>query len=230
VPAVALLPSPLLGPRVWWPVAEELRAAGWTVLPTAASKQAPQTWADVVEQLLAQLPAEREVILVPHSNAGLYVPTLCAQRRVVGAIFVDAGLPPSVGSAPLAPPALLTHLAGLAGSDGRLPSWSDLWPPAEVAGLFSSADQQREVLAELPRLPLDYFRGEMPLPPGWDEDLPAAYLAFGETYAAERADAAQRGWPTRTLAGRHLHMLVDASEVASALIDLIRACCSRIAL
>lgn len=195
---------------------------GWTVLQTAAPKHAPQTWADVVAQLLSQLPAERELILVPHSNAGLYVPALRQHRRVVGAVFVDAGLPPPVGSVPLAPPALLAHLATLAGSHDRLPRWSDWWPPAEVTGLFGSADQQREVLAELTSLPLDYFRGEMPLPPGWDEGLPAAYLAFGETYAAERADAAKRCWPTRTLAGRHLHMLVDPPEVASALVELLR--------
>jgi hypothetical protein len=229
VPTVALLASPLLGPGVWRPVCEELRAKGWTVVQTAAPNQAPQTWADVVEQLLSQLPAECELILVPHSNAGLYVPTLRDQRRVVGAVFVDAGLPPSVGSVPLAPPALVAQLATLAGCDGLLPPWLDWWPPADIAGLFGSADQQREVAAELPRLPLDYFRGEMPLPPGWDEGLPAAYLAFGETYAVERADAAKRGWPTRTLTGRHLHMLVDPAEVASAMVDLIGACCSRIA-
>jgi hypothetical protein len=77
------------------------------------------------------------------------------------------------------------------------------------------------VVAEEARLPLDYFRGMMPVPRGWDEGLPAAYLAFGETYAAERADAAKRGWPTRTLAGLHLHMLVDPAEVASALLELL---------
>ena len=202
-------------------MAEELRAAGWTVLPMKGPEQPPRTWADVVEHLVTQLPAEREVILVPHSNAGLYVPGMRARRRVVGAVFVDAGLPPSAGSVPLAPPSLLARLATLAGSDGRLPPWSDWWPPADVAGLFGSAGLQSEVVAEEARLPLDYFRGMMPVPRGWDEGLPAAYLAFGETYAAERADAAKRGWPTRTLAGRHLHMLVDPAEVASALLELL---------
>jgi hypothetical protein len=202
-------------------VAEELRAAGWTVLPTSGPEQVPQTWADVVEHLVSQLPAEREVVLVPHSNAGLYVPGLRARRRVVGAVFVDAGLPPSAGSVALAPPSLLARLTTLAGSDGRLPPWADWWPPADVAGLLGSAGLPREVLAEQARLPLDYFRGRMPVPHGWDEGLPAAYLAFGETYAAERVAAAQRGWPTRTLAGRHLHMLVDPAEVASALLELL---------
>jgi hypothetical protein len=228
--AVALLPSPLLGPRVWRPVAEGLRAAGWTVLPTAAPRQAPRTWRDVVEDLLTQLPAEREVVLVPHSNAGLFVPALRARRPVVGTVFVDAGLPPPAGSVPLAPTALLDHLATLSGPDGRLPPWSEWWPPVEVAGLFGSAGTAREVLAEQARLPLDYFRATMPVPRGWDEGLPAAYLAFGETYAAERADAAERGWPTRTLAGRHLHMLVDPVGVTSALVELIWSCRSRIAL
>ena len=60
----------------------------------------------------------------------------------------------------------------------------------------------------------------MPSPPGW-EDLPAAYLAFGDTYADERADAARRGWPVATLQGLHLHPLVDPAGVAEALEGLL---------
>jgi hypothetical protein len=57
-----------------------------------------------------------------------------------------------------------------------------------------------------PRLPLSYFQGALAVPRGWDE-RPGAYLAFGDTYTAERDDAAQRGWPMRTLPAGHLHQL-----------------------
>ena len=55
---------------------------------------------------------------------------------------------------------------------------------------------------------------------GWD-DRPAAYLAFGDTYATERAAAAERGWPTRTMPGRHLHMLVAPAAVVTQLESLL---------
>ena len=128
----------------------------------------------------------------------------------------------------LPPPCSITWRRSPARTAG-CPPWSDWWSPSDVAGLFGSVGPPTEVLAEQARLPLDYFRDAMPVPRGWDEGLPAAYLAFGETYAAERADAAQRGWPTRTLAGRHLHMLVDPAGVASAH-STYWSCCSRIAL
>jgi hypothetical protein len=70
-------------------------------------------------------------------------------------------------------------------------------------------------------LPLSYFQACLPVPSGW-ERMPCAYLAFGDTYAVEREDAVRRGWPVRTLDGRHLHMLVDPDAVAEAIEDLVQ--------
>ena len=72
---------------------------------------------------------------------------------------------------------------------------------------------------EQPRLPLTYFTGRIPVPTGW-AGRPAAYLAFGETYAEERDRANRMGWPTRTLVGGHLHALQDPAEVGAAILDL----------
>jgi hypothetical protein len=52
------------------------------------------------------------------------------------------------------------------------------------------------------------------VPAGWDQ-VPAACLAFGDTYAAERGEAARRGWPVNTLAGAHLCQLIDPAVVAA---------------
>jgi hypothetical protein len=78
-----------------------------------------------------------------------------------------------------------------------------------------------EVEREQLRLPLAYFTGELRAPPGWTV-APAAYLAFGGTYAAERARAGEWGWPVRTLPGLHLHMLADPAAVADAIEELRR--------
>jgi hypothetical protein len=115
---------------------------------------------------------------------------------------------------------LRDHLAGLADADGVLPPWTRWWPEPDVAALFPDPVTRHDVGAEQPRLPLAYFDAEVPTPPGW-ERLPAAYLAFGDGYADERAEAVRRGWPVSTLPGGHLHMLVDPSGVADALTDLV---------
>lgn len=57
------------------------------------------------------------------------------ERCVVGAVFVDAGLPPRDGEVPLAPPELFASLADKVNSDGLLPPWTSWWDEADVAGL-----------------------------------------------------------------------------------------------
>jgi hypothetical protein len=68
-------------------------------------------------------------------------------------------------------------------------------------------------------------RGTTPdeVPDAWVKVAGArcAYLAFGDTYAAETARARQAGWPVTVLDGGHLHMLVDPDEVAAAIVGLL---------
>jgi hypothetical protein len=61
------------------------------------------------------------------------------------------------------------------------------------------------------------------VPAGWDQ-VPAAYLALGDTYPAERGEAARRGWPVNTLAGAHLHQLIDPAVVAAEITTLMGRC------
>lgn len=219
VPSMALLPSPLLGPSVWQPVARILAGWGWHTT-TGAVTGPVRTVHQVLDALLAELPAEREYVLVPHSNAGAYVPALVEQRRAAGVIFVDAVLPPRRGSIPLAPPAFLDLLRAKADDEGLLPVWTGWWDE-DISPLFPDPDTRARVEREQRQFPLSYFETAMPVQPGWD-DCPAAYLAFGDTYAAERDEAARRHWPVKTVPGEHLHQLIDPRRVAAELVTLVR--------
>jgi hypothetical protein len=218
VPSMALLPSPLLGPSVWQPVAQILAGRGWHTVTCAAAGplRTPQ---DARDALLAELPAEQELVLVPHSNAGAFAPALVMQRRVLGVIFVDSVLPPGRGHVSLAPPAFLDLLRAKADDDGLLPVWTAWWDE-DVSGLFPDTETRAQVEREQRQLPLSYFEAALPVPPGWDE-RPAAYLAFGDTYAAERDEAARRHWPVTTLPGEHLHQLINPDQVAAELVTVV---------
>lgn len=220
----ALVPSPLLGSAVWEPVAETLRAGGRTVIVAdyAAGDVTPDA---VVSALRAQLAGLDDLVLVPHSNAGLYAPELVAGLpEIRAAVFVDAALPDDASSSPVAPAGLLAQLRELCEPDGLLPPWSQWWDPTETAGLFPDAASAKRVLAQERRLPLAYFEADVPVSPGWDA-LPSAYVAFGETYAGELARAVRRGWPVRRLPAGHLHMLVDPKQVAATLLELAGLLC-----
>jgi hypothetical protein len=197
-----LVPSPLLGPAAWVPVAEIL---GAPVVEVGAVAEAAAGLTDVV--------------LVVHSNAGLYAPTLAEQVGARATVYVDAALPDEGRDAALAPPAFLDFLSGLADDDGLLPPWTQWWDEDDLRGLFPDDATRAAVEAQQPRLPLSYFTSRVPVPAGW-ADRPSAYLAFGDTYADEIAFAHAHGWPEVGLPGRHLHQLVAPAEVAAAITHL----------
>ena len=216
---LVLVPSALLGPVTWTPVADRLRDRGWSVLVPAAAGDVSSP-DDVLAHLLGEVPVDVPVVLVPHSNAGLYVAALAEERDVRAVVFVDARVPSEAASTPTTSPEFHAHLAGLADADGRLPVWTGWWPEEEVDGLFPDAATRAAVEADQARLPLEYFEADVPTPAGWAE-LPVAYVAFGEAYAAELAAAEQRGWPTARIHGEHLHAVVDPDGVAVVLERLL---------
>lgn len=217
---VALLPSPFLGAATWEPAAKVLRERGWSVIVCGLPERVASA-EDVRRHLVAALPGDRALVLVPHSNAGLYVPALCRLRHVVASVFVDAALPPEKGTASLAPVTLLDLLESKADRDGLLPPWTEWWEPEDVGQLFPDEAARRAVEAEQPRVPLAYFHSLLEITGDWT-DMPNAYLAFGDTYADERARAAGWGWPVATLAGQHLHMLMAPDDVADAVSRLLQ--------
>ncbi len=221
-PLLCLLPSPLLGRAVWTPVASELARLEWETTMASSATSAPRNPRDVVDAFLDQIPANRPVVLVPHSNAGLYVPALIARRDVVANVFVDAGLPPASGVVPVTPPELYAFLSERVDDNGSLPPWTKWWDEADVAPLFPNDNVRRGVEDDERSLPLSYFSHCVDVPEGWD-DVPSAYLAFGDTYAAEKAEADGRGWRVRTLPGNHLHMLIEPHHVAAEITAMLPA-------
>jgi hypothetical protein len=164
----ALVPSPLLGPEAWGPVAQVLRSGGWSVLEPAGAAEPPSTPGGVLKRFLAALPTDRDLVLVPHSSAGLYVPELTRKGRVIGYVFVDAILPPDGGTVPVAPQHLVTELASLADESGILPPWTAWWGEDDLRGLYPDPDTRGRIEEQAPRIPVRYLRSTISLPMNWN--------------------------------------------------------------
>lgn len=228
-PVWILVHSPSVGPRTWEPVAECLRGRGQEcVVPSlldlalASAPFWPRVVADV-NAAASELDTRREVVLVAHSNAGLFMPLLItdAARPVRACLFVDAALPVDSGATPVVPSELLEFLRTHASADGTLPPWSQWWDEEEVAPMFPDPQTRLAVTGEEPRLPLAYYEQMVPAPLGWDA-VPCGYLYFGPPYDELAEQASGRGWPVRHEPGLHLHQIVEPDRVADTLIDMAR--------
>jgi hypothetical protein len=212
-----LMHSPSVGPATWAPVARRLPGS---VVPSLlhVADAGPPFWPAVTETVagvIDALPADAEVVLVAHSNAGLFAPTVVERvaRTMKGLVFVDAAVPARRGRTAVVSPGQLGFLKGLVEADGRLPQWTRWFGEADVAPMFPDPETRRIVEAEQPRLPLSYYEQEIPAPAGWDE-RPCGYVLFAPEY--ERI-ARETGWPVEHVPGRHLHQLVDPDAVAEAI-------------
>jgi pimeloyl-ACP methyl ester carboxylesterase len=222
--AFVLVHSPSVGPLTWAPIADRLTGA---IVPslTGVADAGPPFWpavASTVGEAIGQLPPERSVVLVAHSNAGLFVPAIIdkSPRGVAGCVFVDAALPVPTGSTPVATPEQLDFIRPLA-TDGRLPQWTTWYDESEIAPMFPDEQTRAAVSAEQPRLPLSYYEQSVPAPSGWDE-RPCGYVLFGPPYEPIAEEAASRGWPVGHVPGHHLHQLVDPDAVTEGILAMVR--------
>lgn len=225
--AFVLVHSLLLGPSTWAPVAARLAVSGAvTAVPSlldVAEADDPPFWprvAGTVNDAVCRLPQGQPVVLVAHSNAGLFVPVIvqAARRPVAGCLFVDAALPSRTGPSPAATPERLEFLRAKV-TEGRLPQWTTWWDEDDVASLFPDPHTRWAVSAEQPRLPLSYYEQQIPVPGGWD-DRPCGYLLFGPPYDRMAQEARDRGWQVDLVPGRHLHQLVDPDTVTARIVAM----------
>jgi len=222
-----LVHSPSVGPATWEPVAGRLADAGErVVVPSLLSvgDGPPPYWQRVVAAVadsLSGLDRAEPLILVAHSNAGVFVPALVSglDHPVARCVFADATVPALDGSTPMAPEDFLPFLRGVAGPDGRLPRWTDWWDEADTASLYPDARTRAAITAQEPRLPLDYYLEQVPAPAGW-ADRGCGYLMFSAGYENEAGLARRLGWPVRTVPGEHLHQIVDPDAVSRGIREL----------
>lgn len=222
-----LIHSPSVGPGTWAPVADRLRQAGHEVVVPSllgvADGGAPYWPRAVVavRDALGEAGTREPAVLVPHSNAGLLLPLIAEgmEHPLAGTVFADASIPADSGSTTATEEEFLPFLRGLTGEDGRLPRWTDWWGDEDVAALLPDPAVRQAVVAEQPRLPLDFYLQVIPQPRGWTA-RPSGYLLFSAGYMALADQARQRGWPVTVTEGDHLHQVVDPDAVASALVEL----------
>lgn len=215
-----LLPSVFLGPVSVEPLAAALAEAGWDV--RIADPGVPSSGADLAQRYRSQVRAAGPAILVPHSNAGLFVPGLLAEATVRGAVFLDARLPATeptrTTEVALVPPQLRSSIP--VDATGAPVAWPFWWSPADRDSVFPSARWRAEVERRAPRLPAALLSAAVVVPP--IAGTRSAYVSFGDTYQADRQRAVDAGWPTLRLDGGHLHLMVDPVGVAAALLSLAR--------
>ena len=125
MPLFVLVHSPTVGPSTWSPVAGQLVASGCdaavpSLLPVGEG--GPPFWPRVVAAVTAGLAGTdpgQPVVLVAHSNAGVFIPVIGRglARPVACSIFADATVPAASGHTPIADDQFLPFLRGLAGDD-----------------------------------------------------------------------------------------------------------------
>lgn len=223
VPLV-LVHSPLVGPGTWQALAEAIREGGHEVLVPdlrAILTAGPPYWSRQVDAIVDSA-AGRPVVLVGHSGAGpLLASAGAVLDRVVGYVFVDAGLPSSGQSwLDSAPPELAEQLRGMAAA-GWLPPWSAWWGEEGLVELLPDAELRESFAAGCPRLPLAMFEEVQPSVPGWP-DAPCAYLRLSDAYREPAERARALGWPVAELATHHLAMLSHPELLLGPLLDLVR--------
>lgn len=216
VSSFVLVHSPLVGPTTWSWVAKELGKYGHhAVVPSLLGAAASGSWEACVDAVVAAAPPRVPHVLVGHSGAGPLLPIIATQVSASRLVFVDASLPPTDGESALVPEQFLGTLTALA-QGGLLPPWSEWFEPGTMETLIPDPVRRHAILAELPRLPLSYFQGRVPMPDGWAA-APCTYVLLSEAYRHEAEQAAARGWPVIEIPGSHMDVVSQPLPLAAAL-------------
>lgn len=216
-----LVHSPLVGPRTWRWVAEALEAAGHGVgvpdLRAAALTGRPQEF--IVAAASAVPAAWSRTVLVGHSGAGFFLPSIGEAVDAAQLVFVDAGLPPREGPATVGGD-FLDRLRSLS-VDGVLPRWSTWWGETLMRTVVPDDVRRADVEAEMPEVPLAFYESAVDLPGGWEEGR-GAYVLLSEAYRDDAVRARSLGWSRIERLGGHLDLVNDPDEIARAVIELTR--------
>ena len=219
-----LVPSPLLGPASWGPVASVLAERDQHVqianpaMTTTADHDHITPWLNQILDLPPP-PGRTPAVVVTHSAACPRAPLLTAELvnkgwPVTAMILVDGRFPTGKAFA-RTEPRYARMLDGMIRPDDYLPPWPRWWGSL-VEGLVVDPEARNLVFAEAAPVPRSWFDQACPVP-----ELPPTvgrgFLSFGPGYAQACDQAFDEGWLTMRLTGDHLHQVVAPDRVASAL-------------
>lgn len=217
---IALLGSVFLPPTVLEPLAGALDNHGYSV--SMITPIVSGSSREVLEDYGSQVSRLRSPIVVAHSNAGNYVPALVSRTTVIGAIFMDAALPPFGGGRwPVVPEELTSALPTTADAT-RVQRWTRWWPAEEMSGLFPTEESLCRIDSQTPEVPRHYLTETLEADENWTNFAALGYVALGDGYTQELERAAAEGLVTRQLSVGHLGMMTDPALVAATLASLTR--------
>lgn len=212
----ALIPSPIVAPATWAPVAEALRRRGDDARVADLDREAGAggpSWRRQARSAAAlrALPDDPPPFLVAHSGAGALLPAIRQElgRPVAGYLFVDAGIPAD-GETRHGAGAFAAQLRDLYARGGRYPDWSE----DDLRALVPDPAARR-LIGPRPQ-PWAFWDEAIPVFAGWP-DAPCGYLQFTASYDEHGERARREGWPYRRIDAGHFHPLVAPDEVADAL-------------
>ena len=219
--AFTLVHSPLVGPRTWWAVRDELGGRGHEVaVPSLTDAAATGDHMAIVRAATRSIGPGPDRVLVGHSGAGYFLPLIAdaLESPPTTLVFVDSAVPPAAGPTPLLPADLLAQIAPLA-VEGVLPPWSEWFGAEAMRTLVPDAATRAALVEEMPRLPLAYFEPPLTMPSGWHA-IDCRYLLLSAAYTDDAREATRLGWPSREHASHHLAIVTDARGVTDALLAL----------
>ena len=158
-------------------------------------------------------------VIVGHSGAGAFLPSIAANTKASATMFIDA-LVPDTGDVFKPSGRFIELLDALPLSNGLLPPWNQWWPAEALERLLPDDSLRRLVVSEIPRVPRSFYDAPVPLPEEW-WNRPAAYLQLSLAYDEDRMRAQRWGWPTYQVLGDHLDLVSRPDAIASIVIDLV---------
>ncbi len=222
------IPSPLLGPASWQPVATRLVKLNQPAIiaapdmTTTAEVDHITPW--VNEILTTDPPADDlPTVVVAHSaacpRAPLVVDRLIGKGWPIDAMILVDGRFPDGRALTGSCHRYASMLDGMVRPDDYLPPWPRWWGSL-VEGLVIDPEARDQVFSEAPPVPRSWFDQGCPVP-----ELPRyvgkAFLSFGPGYGDAFDDARAAGWLSRRLDGDHLHQVVEPAAVSAALLGIV---------
>jgi hypothetical protein len=213
-----LVHSPVVGPSTWRWVAETLLATDHGVavpdLRAPAEAGDPQGF---VAEASATPSTGSHLVVVGHSGAGFFLPSIAERARAHHTVFVDAGLPPT-NSRATAGGDFLEQLRGLA-VEHMLPRWSTWWGEGVMEALVPDDRRRALVENELPEVPIAFFDTTVEISTDWLHRS-ASYVLLSDSYREDAERARALGWAAMERLGGHLDIVSAPEAIARVIVAL----------